>query len=77
MPPSVIVVGGGIAGLATAHHLLSQRPGLDVTVLDGGDRPGGKIRGHAVGGLTVDVGAEFDDEGEAPPPSSPEEESDE
>ena len=58
MPPSVIVVGGGVAGLATAHHLLARRPGLEVTVLDGGDRPGGKIRGHEVGGVAVDVGAE-------------------
>ena len=58
MGPRVVVVGGGIAGLATAHHLLTARPGLDVRVLDGGDRPGGKIRGEEVGGVTVDVGAE-------------------
>ncbi|WP_435198410.1 protoporphyrinogen oxidase [Janibacter sp. GS2] len=58
MGPRVIVVGGGIAGLTTAHHLLAARPDLDVLVLDGGDRPGGKIRGEAVGGVTVDVGAE-------------------
>ncbi len=58
MGPRVVVVGGGIAGLATAHHLLAARPDLRVTVLDGGDRPGGKIRGEEVGGITVDVGAE-------------------
>lgn len=58
MPPRVIVVGGGIAGLATAHHLLAQRPDLDVLVVDAGERPGGKIRGVEVGGVTVDVGAE-------------------
>lgn len=56
--PRVIVVGGGIAGLATAHHLLAQRPDLDVLVIDAGERPGGKIRGVEVGGVTVDVGAE-------------------
>lgn len=58
MRPRVIVVGGGIAGLATAHHLLAQRPDLDVLVIDAGERPGGKIRGFRVGGVTVDVGAE-------------------
>lgn len=58
MGPRVVVVGGGIAGLTTAHHLLTARPDLRVHVLDGGDRPGGKIRGEEVGGVEVDVGAE-------------------
>lgn len=58
MRPRVIVVGGGIAGLATAHHLLTLRPDVDVLVIDAGERPGGKIRGVEVGGTTVDVGAE-------------------
>ena len=58
MGPRVIVVGGGIAGLATAYHLLTARPDLRVHVLDGGDRPGGKVRGEEVGGVGVDVGAE-------------------
>lgn len=58
MGSRVIVVGGGIAGLATAHHLLVARPDLDVHVIEGGDRPGGKVRGEDVGGVTVDVGAE-------------------
>lgn len=58
MSPRVIVVGGGIAGLATAHHLRTRRPDLDVVVIDAGERPGGKIRGVEVGGVTVDVGAE-------------------
>lgn len=58
MGARVVVVGGGVAGLATAHHLLASRPDLDVRVLDGGDRPGGKVRGEDVAGVTVDVGAE-------------------
>lgn len=38
----VLVVGGGISGLATAWHL--QRRGLDVTLWESASHPGGKIR---------------------------------
>ncbi|MFL2942464.1 MAG: FAD-dependent oxidoreductase, partial [Limisphaerales bacterium] len=31
---SLIIVGGGIVGLATARQLLHTRPGLEVTVLE-------------------------------------------
>ncbi|MDN5717565.1 MAG: protoporphyrinogen oxidase [Janibacter sp.] len=58
MGPRVVVIGGGLAGLATAHHLLRARPDLDLTLLDGADRPGGKVRQQTVGGVCVDVGAE-------------------
>lgn len=58
MGSRVVVVGGGLAGLATAHHLLRARPELELTLLDGGDRPGGKVRRAEVGGVLVDVGAE-------------------
>jgi protoporphyrinogen/coproporphyrinogen III oxidase len=55
---SVAVVGGGIAGLAAAHALLTARPDLAVTILEGGSAVGGKLRLGQVGGQTVDVGAE-------------------
>ncbi len=53
----VAVVGGGIAGLSAAHALAVA--GHEVTVLEGGDRWGGKIRttpfaGHAA----IDEGAD-------------------
>jgi oxygen-dependent protoporphyrinogen oxidase len=54
----VVVVGGGIAGLAAAHALLTARPELAVTVLEGSPGVGGKLRLGQVGGQTVDVGAE-------------------
>lgn len=46
-PRRILVIGGGIAGLAAAHHAreLAARRGesVDVRVLDAGQRPGGVI----------------------------------
>ncbi|MFC5678513.1 protoporphyrinogen oxidase [Aeromicrobium endophyticum] len=52
----VVVVGGGMAGLAAAHELATS--GAEVVVLEGSDRLGGKLRLGEVGGLTLDLGAE-------------------
>ncbi|MET1062835.1 MAG: protoporphyrinogen oxidase [Aeromicrobium sp.] len=52
----VAVVGGGMAGLAAAHELATA--GVEVVVLEGSDRLGGKLRLGEVGGLTLDLGAE-------------------
>jgi oxygen-dependent protoporphyrinogen oxidase len=49
-----IVVGAGIAGLATAWHL--QQRGVDAVVLDAADRPGGKVRTSELHGCPLDVG---------------------
>ena len=56
--PHVVVVGGGIAGLAAALEVLDGRPDALVTVLEAGDRFGGKLRLEEVAGYLVDVGAE-------------------
>ncbi|WP_084342717.1 protoporphyrinogen oxidase [Janibacter corallicola] len=58
MAHRVVVVGGGLAGLASAHHLLAARPDLDVLVLEGSERVGGKTRLEQVAGVDLDVGAE-------------------
>jgi oxygen-dependent protoporphyrinogen oxidase len=52
----VAVVGGGLAGLATAHALLRSSPGLDVVVLEAADAPGGKVRTSVQDGYTFDWG---------------------
>jgi len=53
----VIVIGGGIAGLAAAHSLSSH--GLSVTVLEARNRFGGRILTLHDKGLPLDLGAEF------------------
>lgn len=55
---SVIVIGGGIAGLTAARDILVAEPSARVTVLDASDRVGGKVRREEVAGHLVDVGAE-------------------
>lgn len=55
MRPSVIVVGGGISGLAAAWELRDE---ADVTVLESGGRVGGKLRTATFAGVAVDEGAE-------------------
>lgn len=57
-PPHVAVVGGGIAGLAAAHALLTARPELAVTILEASPDIGGKLRLGEVAGQVVDLGAE-------------------
>ncbi|MFJ1866165.1 protoporphyrinogen oxidase [Streptomyces sp. NPDC088097] len=55
-PGHVVVIGGGIAGLAAAHRLLAD--GVRVTLLEAGPRLGGKLRAGELAGLPVDLGAE-------------------
>lgn len=54
----VVVVGGGIAGLAAARALLHEVPGVQVTVLEAASVTGGKLRLGEVAGQPVDLGAE-------------------
>ncbi|HEU4566471.1 MAG TPA: protoporphyrinogen oxidase [Marmoricola sp.] len=57
-PAHVVVVGGGIAGLAAAYQLTRADRAPTVTVLEGSPEIGGKLRLAEVGGVRVDVGAE-------------------
>jgi len=50
----VIIVGGGISGLACARHLHAL--GIPVLVLEAGRRPGGRVRTDLVNGFRLDRG---------------------
>jgi oxygen-dependent protoporphyrinogen oxidase len=54
--PQVVIVGGGISGLAAAFFLAGAPVG--VTVLEGSSRLGGKLAVSEVAGAAVDEGAE-------------------
>lgn len=54
-PRRVVVIGGGLTGLATAWHVRDE---VEVTVLEAGATPGGQIRTVDFAGTRLDVGAD-------------------
>ncbi|MBB5936068.1 protoporphyrinogen oxidase [Streptomyces zagrosensis] len=52
----VVVIGGGISGLAAAHRLVDG--GAQVTLLEASGRLGGKLYAGQIAGVAVDLGAE-------------------
>ncbi|MFD5103584.1 protoporphyrinogen oxidase [Streptomyces albidochromogenes] len=52
----VVVIGGGISGLAAAHRLVGA--GARVTLLEATDQLGGKLLAGEIAGVPVDLGAE-------------------
>jgi oxygen-dependent protoporphyrinogen oxidase len=53
---SVVIVGGGIAGLAAAHRLAQTLPDASLTLLESDARLGGKIATDRVDGFVVEGG---------------------
>jgi protoporphyrinogen/coproporphyrinogen III oxidase len=53
---SVVVIGGGVAGLTTAYRLLHGDPELSVTVLEAADRLGGRLTSLEIADLEIDAG---------------------
>ena len=58
----VVIVGAGLTGLAAAHRLATQSPGVrrpgEVIVLEAKDRVGGAIWTDRAGGFTIEGGAD-------------------
>jgi protoporphyrinogen/coproporphyrinogen III oxidase len=54
----VVVVGGGISGLAAAWEIAGRLPDAEVVVLEGSPVVGGKLRVGSIAGVQVDLGAE-------------------
>lgn len=54
----MVVVGGGISGLAAAYALATGPNPPRITVLEGSPRLGGKLAGDVLEGVPVDLGAE-------------------
>ena len=55
--PEVVIVGGGVSGMAVGFELLER--GLDpveLLVLEGAHRPGGHLRAERAEGFTVEAG---------------------
>ena len=58
--PHVVVVGGGIAGLAASHRLVQSANGLpvDVTLVEASPRLGGKLLTVDLDGVLIEAGAD-------------------
>jgi len=55
--PKVVVVGGGMSGLATAHFIhRSLGDGVQITLVEAGPQLGGKVATQDFGGHLVDTG---------------------
>ena len=56
MSDHVVVIGGGISGLAAAEHLSRQEPQLRLTLLEASPRLGGHIRTEQRDGFVMEAG---------------------
>lgn len=56
MTARVVVIGGGVAGLATAYRLSRATDPPEVVLLEAETIPGGKVRSATVGGLELEAG---------------------
>ena len=55
--PQVVIVGGGISGLATAHYIHSHLGDkVQLTLVEGGSQLGGKVANQEFSGHLVDTG---------------------
>jgi oxygen-dependent protoporphyrinogen oxidase len=57
-PKRIAVLGGGIAGLAAAHRLVTLEPSTEVTLFEAGDKLGGVIQSEHVDGYLIERSAD-------------------
>src|SRR3989442_15249791 len=55
--PHIVIIGGGIFGLATPFHLQQQLTTAEISVLEAGPRLGGTIWTERAEGFQFEVGA--------------------
>lgn len=55
--PHIGIIGAGLAGLAAAHDLIAQQ--MQVTLIEGRDRIGGRAYTQTLGNTPIDLGAEW------------------
>ena len=56
---SIAIVGAGITGLSAAYYLQQQRPDLNITLLESGDKPGGILQTVERDGFLVELGPDM------------------
>ena len=56
MTAHIVVIGGGITGLAAVEHLTRSDPSMRVTLLEASARLGGHIRTERQDGFVVETG---------------------
>ncbi len=54
--PRVIIIGGGLSGLAAAYRIRQSRPGVEVLLLEGRSRLGGNVHTERRDGFTAEHG---------------------
>lgn len=53
-PPTIYIIGAGVAGLIAARHL--EEAGFSPVILENADRPGGRVKTDTVDGFRLDHG---------------------
>jgi oxygen-dependent protoporphyrinogen oxidase len=56
MGKRIVIIGGGISGLALAYRLRQSQPAADVTVLEASARPGGNVWTDRADGFQLETG---------------------
>ena len=56
MSSHVVIIGGGISGLAAAHRILELNPSAQVTILEASDRLGGTVQTEHRDGFLIERG---------------------